>query len=202
MQYRKIISGNTVIEFHNNWLGEETVIANGHLVSQKSSIMGTNHFFNVMENGDTVRFMLRTRINNNMAVVLDLKRNGILVAEDIPVSLSFGIGKSQNKLKKKGLIKLKEYDLDAALEDFIKALVEDPKDPEIFFHMACAYSVQEKAEEGFEALRNSVKNNLGDTEMILNHGMLAFLRMHPAFDDFLKSGFKKFDKSLFEKKPE
>jgi tetratricopeptide (TPR) repeat protein len=202
MQYRKIISGETVIEFHNNWLGEETVIANGQLVSKKSSVWGTSHPFNVMEQGNQVRYVLRTRVNDNLAVVLDLKRNGVYIYEDLPVKLSFGTTKPQNRSKKNGLLKLKEYDLDDALEEFMIALETEPQDPEIYFHMACAYSIQEKTEEGFESLRKAVKYKLANTEMILNHDMLAFLRMHPAFEDFLHSGFSTYDKALVAKKPE
>jgi tetratricopeptide (TPR) repeat protein len=202
MQYRKIICGETVIEFHNNWLGEETVIANGQLVSKKSSVYGTNHPFNVLEQGNQVRYVLRTRVNDNLAVVLDIKRNGTYIHEDLPVKFAFGTGIPQNKAKKNGLRKLNEYDLDEALDEFVVALETDPQDPEIYFHMACAYSIQEKTEEGFESLRKAVKNKLADTEMILNHDMLAFLRMHPAFEDFLHSGFSIYNKRLVAKKPE
>ncbi len=32
---KKINIGETVFEFHNNWLGEETVIVDGQIVSKK-----------------------------------------------------------------------------------------------------------------------------------------------------------------------
>ena len=35
--------------------------------------------------------------------------------------------------------------------------------------------------------------------MILNHDMLAFIRMHPAFENFLNSNFTKYEKGLIEK---
>ena len=37
-----------------------------------------------------------------------------------------------------------------------------------------------------------------DTEMILNHDMLAYIRMRPAFEDFLNSGFTDYDEKLVE----
>jgi Tfp pilus assembly protein PilF len=93
---------------------------------------------------------------------------------------------------------LKEYALEAAVVELNKAADVDPDDPEIYFHLACAYSVLEKTVEGFESLKKAVENRLPNTEMILNHDMLAFLRMHEAFEDFMKSNFTEYDKSLFE----
>ena len=199
MQYRKVIIVYTIIEFHNSWLGEETVIANGKLVSRKSSILGTDHHFQVEEQGEIARYVLTTRVGDLVNVIIDLKRNGKYVETDVRVPFSISTPKTQNKQKKQGLHLLHQYDLDAALDHFRAALDLDPDDPEIHFHMACAYSIQEKPEEGFEALRKAVKLNLPDKEMILRHDMLAYLRMHPAFEPFVESGFRSFDHDLLKK---
>jgi Flp pilus assembly protein TadD len=106
----------------------------------------------------------------------------------------------KNKLKKKGIEKLKEYDVGDAIEDLTKALDIDPDDPEIYFHLACAYSLQERTENAFESIKMAVEKRMQDTEMILNHDMLAYVRMHPAFEDFLNSNFTIYDKSLIEQK--
>lgn len=66
--------------------------------------------------------------------------------------------------------------------------------------MACAYSVLERPWEGFEALKKAKELHLQDTEAILNHDMLAFLRMRDAFEGFLNSEFKAYDKNLLKKK--
>lgn len=198
MQYQKITSGDTVIEFHNNWLGEETVIVKGQVVSKKSSILGIDHKFSVLEKGKEVRFILTTKVDANMQVLLDLRRNGKKVVEDLPVKLGWMPKTPKNLPKQQGIQKLKEYKLEEALVDFKEALKENDEDPEIYFHMACAYSVLERTQEGFEALRKAVEHNLQNTEMILNHDMLAFLRLHDAFDGFFESGFKKFDKALLK----
>lgn len=198
MHYQKLKSGNTVIEFHNNWLGEETVIVNGRIVSKKSSILGTNHYFTVVEDGQEANYILTTKVNDQMQVVLDLSRNGVLVQDDIPAQYGSMPGKPKNKAKDQGLAKLKEYDLEEALQDFAQALKTAPEDPEIYFHMACAYSVLERPLEGFEALQKAVSLNLPDTEAILNHDMLAYLRMRPAFEGFVSSGFTNFDSNLLK----
>lgn len=197
MQYQKITSEATTIEFHNNWLGEETVIVKGQVVSKKSSIMGADHPFTVLEKGKKVQFVLTTKLNAHGEVLLDLRRNDKLVVSDLRVAYGF-LPKNANKAKQEGIQKLKAYQLNEALEDFKKALKENNEDPEIYFHMACAYSVLEKPLEGFESLKKAVANNLQNTEMILNHDMLAFLRLHDAFEGFFESGFKKFDKALLK----
>ncbi len=199
MQYQKLISGETIVEFHNNWLGVETVIANGRVVSQKSSVWGINHYFTVIEDGHQTRYVLTSRINSGgMEVVLDLTKNGALIHEAVPLHYGVKAAPPFNKNKKQGLKYLKEYELEESLEAFEKALQVAPKDPEIYFHMACAYSVMEQSANGFEALRMAFELGLQDEESVLNHDMLAFIRMNEAFADFLTSGFKAYDKDRVE----
>ncbi len=199
MQYQKIISGETVIEFHNNWLGQETVIINGQIVSKKSSILGTHHHFKVIEHGDSATYVLTTKVDSSLQVFLDLRRNGEMVQEDIPVRFGTKPKRPENTAKKNGIVKLKEYDLQDAIIDLKKAIDIDPDDPEIYFYLACANSLLERPFDGFESIKIAVEKKLQDTEMILNHDMLAFLRMHPAFEDFLNSNFTKYDTALIEK---
>lgn len=199
MQYKKIHIDNVVIEFHNNWLGEETVIVNGKMVSKKSSVWGTNHYFNVFENGHLNRYILTTKVNDGLQVVLDLTKNGRLIQRDVPVQFDTRAFKFRNKEKKKGMAALKEYELKKAVKHFKEALKQSPKDPEIHFHLACAYSVLEEGEVGFESLKNAVAYGLKDTEKILNHDMLAFIRIQDAFEDFLNSNFTQYDSTRISK---
>jgi len=202
MHYQKIIVGRTFIEFHNNWLGEETVVVNGQIVSRKSSVWGAHHYFTVMENGHTVRYVLTSKADPSYQVYLDLRRNGELIKRNISVP-SRGTNNPKhrrprnNQAKRDGLAKLREYELKEALADFEKALKIDPHDPEIYFHMACAYSVLEKTQAGFEALKKAKELGLKDDDTILKHDMLAYLRIQDAFEDFLNSGFTEYDANLF-----
>ena len=193
MQYKKLKAGQTIIEFHNSWLGEETVMVNGQVVSKKSSLWGTHHYFSTIEEGHNIRYVLTTKVNANLQVLIDLRRNGQLIMENIAVNYGTIPKKPQNTAKKAGIVKLKEYDLELALVEFQKALDVDPSDPEIYFHMACAYSVLEETEKGFEAIKLAVKNNLMELDMIFKHDMLAFLRMNDAFEDFVNSNFKNYE---------
>lgn len=208
MHYKKLISRGTIIEFHNSWSGVETIIVNGRQVSQKSSVWGISHYFTVVEQDRRVRYILTTKVNSNMQVFVDLRRNGQLIHNDVRVNKGVPnrsgkktpYRKPDNKAKKIGLSKLKDYQLEEALVEFKKAQKVDSQDPEIYFHLACIYSILEKTQEGFEALKKATEYGFTDKQSILNHDMLAFLRLNEAFEDFLESGFTKYDKALFEKK--
>ena len=194
MQYHKFILDDTIIEFHNDWLGEETVRVNGQVVSKKSSVFGTHHHFNLMEDGTQAHYLLTTKITDHLQVAIDLRRNGEILQEDVIVRYGTGKGKPANKDKKEGLAHLQEYELKEAVESFLKALDLDARDPEIWFHLACAYSLQENIPEGFECLKKAVECKLVNPELILTHEQLAFLRIQPVFESFLESNFMEFDK--------
>ncbi len=200
MQYKKLIVNDTIIEFHNNWLGEETVVVNGQVVSKKSSIMGVAHHFTVAEAGHQARYVLTSKVDNGLSVYLDLIRDRVIIQENVPLPMAMGGGQKQNKLKQSGLAKLNRFDLEGSLIDLNKALDESPNDPELYFHLACAYSVLERPMEGFESLQKAITNKLNHRDMILTHDMLAYLRMHDAFEDFQHSNYTIIDKSKFEKR--
>lgn len=198
MYYKKLESGDTIIEFHNNWLGEETIIVNGQVVSKKSSIWGAHHHFTVIEDGHHTRYVLTTKLNGNMQVFVDLKRNGELIQQDVPVHYGGSPRKPKNVAKKKGMQELYDYDLENAIKELNKALDVDGKDPEIHFYLACAYSVQENLPMAYEHIKKAVEKRLQDTEMILNHDMLAYLRLHKGFEAFLNSNFSAYDVSSLD----
>jgi Flp pilus assembly protein TadD len=193
MHYIKLKSEGTVIEFHNNWLGEETVIVGGKMVSKKSSIMGANHYFTVVEKGATVNYILTSKVLDSlMNVGIDLIRNGQMVYENVPLSYGNKTRTPHEELKSKALAKLLEYDVHEALDLLKKAQQLDPEDYEVYFHLACAYSNLEDAENGYENLKLAVQHGMNDFEKILNHDMLAFLRLQDPFERFQESGFTEY----------
>ncbi len=222
MYYKKLVSNDTVIEFHNDWSGMETVSANGRVVSQKSSVRGTNHYFTILEHRRKVRYILTSKVNVLGQVLLDLRRNGQVLYKNIllqrgsrkPTTFDRNVnvgGKRKpverryvprrNKAKETGLVKLKEYQLEEALEDFQAALKIDDRDAEIYFHLACIYSVLEKTGDGFEALKNAKKHGFKDENAILTHDMLAYLRLNDAFEEFVESGYTEYNEALVAGKP-
>jgi tetratricopeptide (TPR) repeat protein len=192
MQYAKILEGNNLIEFHNSWTGEESVYLNGQLVSRKSSVLGTSHYFEMNQVGVVVRYILTSKVCNDLQVKLDLIRNGVFIQKDIAINYGSLPKKPEQEFKEKGKSHLKHYDLAEALEEFKKAAAINPNDPEVYFHLACVYSLQENVKEGYAALQKSVENNLLNKEDTLSHDLLAYLRIQPAFEDFMASGFTEF----------
>jgi tetratricopeptide (TPR) repeat protein len=184
MQYHKFTVEKTIIEFHNSWLGEETVIVNGKLVSKKSSIMGITHPFEVHEKGIDYMYELTSEMLNDGSVILHLRRNGKLIEGNVPLKYGSRPKPPGLKAKKEGIAKLNAYAVEEAIPFFEEAIKKDENDAEAYFHLACAYSILEKPDEGFGALKKSLKLNLPNREAILSHDMLAFLRMHQDFEAF------------------
>ncbi len=197
MQYLKLKYEQTIIELHNNWLGEETVIVGGKIVSKKSSVVGINHHFSIHENGAKVNYVLTTKILDSMMNVgVDLTRNGTLIYENVKLPYGSKPKSPGQELKSKALVKLKQYDIPEAISLLDQAKELDQEDPEIYFHLACAYSNLEDKDNGYQNLKKAVECGLVDHESILNHDMLAFLRIQDQFENFQQSGFKKFEHTL------
>ncbi len=189
MYYKKVKSGDITIEFHSNWLGMETVIVNGQILSKKSSIMGTHHHFTLDEDGESVNYILSSKVGGDMNAYLDLRRAGKLIHENVHIPMGFKPKAPKNTFKYKGIQLIKEYDIEEGIAELKKALELDTADPEIHFFLACGYSIQEDVANGFDALRLAVKYKLQDVESILNHDMLAYLRLQDAFEAFFNSGY-------------
>ncbi|HQV66809.1 MAG TPA: tetratricopeptide repeat protein, partial [Saprospiraceae bacterium] len=182
MQYLELVSGDITICYHNSWTGVETVEINGQTYSKQSSIMGLQHQFDVKENGILVHYQLTSRLGNDGNVLVDLLRDGIMIHKNVIVPYTTKPKSPAFADKQEGLKKLKMYDIDQAIDEFKKALKKTPNDPEIYFHLACAYSNKEMANEGLSCLVTAIEKGLKDTEMILSHEMLSYLRMQPGFE--------------------
>lgn len=96
----------------------------------------------------------------------------------------------QNPFKLSGIKKYKDYDYDGAIEDFIKALEVDDKDIATHFNLACAYSLNEEADQSFKHLDRAVELGFNDFPKIKQHDALAFLRIQPQFEDFTKNNYR------------
>lgn len=94
------------------------------------------------------------------------------------------------ELKKSGIAKYKDYDFEAAIEDFNKALGLTPNDVSIHFNLACAYSLTEKADEAFYHIDQAIGLGFNDFERLKTHDALAFLRVQERFDVFQKNGYR------------
>lgn len=94
-----------------------------------------------------------------------------------------------NPYIKTGNEKYKEFDYPGALEEYTKALTLNPTDKVIHFNMSCAFSQVEDTDKSIYHLSKAVENGYNDLETIKNKDDLAFLRVQPAFQDFLQKYF-------------
>ena len=163
MLYKKINTEFSIIEFHTNWLGVESIVVNGQIVSKKRASLGTSHYFTVFEQGHVVPYILTTKWDLSGSYgkyKLDLRRDGEIIKQNIHVKYNTKSKKDENEFKTIGLKHLNEYEIPEAIIALEKALNFSSKDPEIYFHLACCYSIKEKTEEGFECMKKAVELSL------------------------------------------
>jgi len=94
-----------------------------------------------------------------------------------------------NPFKHAGIKKFKEFDIEAAIEDFQQALKIDPNDLTIHFNLACAYSHIEKADKAFEHISRAVEMGFNDFGKIDTHDALAYMRIQPQWEEFKANGY-------------
>lgn len=80
MKYTTIYLGNNKIELFNTLLGKETVKVNGEVVSSKYSMLGANHEFTLIEDGEQVPCNIKFGFGMN-GIVFDLHKAGEPVIE-------------------------------------------------------------------------------------------------------------------------
>ena len=204
MALDKIKIENYIIEVHNNWRGVQTLMVNRQMVSKKFSFAGTDHFFTLLEDGHDIPYVLTTKINSKShlladnQILIDLKRDGKMIKEDVLLNFITDQKKEKNKSKAAGIKYLKDHEIKDAIKALKRGLELDKNDPEIYFYLACCYSLEERTKEGFECIKLAVENNLNDREMILSHDMLAFIRIQDGFEGFLNANFTRYDESIFD----
>ena len=97
---------------------------------------------------------------------------------------------NNSTLKNEGIKKYKEYDFKAAIIDFEKVILTEPKDNTTLFNLACCYSILEEKDKAFEYLSRAFAAGLKDAEKIKKHDGLAHLRVQPEWEDFVNNGYK------------
>lgn len=184
MYYTKVKAGDTILEFHNDMWGVEYVIHKGRILSKKGSILGTSHFFLIEEDGHEIRYQLNTKINAHMGIELDLYRQGKLVVKNHPIPMqakhAYGLAE-----KRKALKLLNEFDLEQAIKACHTALEKNPEDGELYFYLACAYSLLEDLDHAYDNLTQAIKYGIGDNSQIFDNDKLAYVRIQDRFEVFI-----------------
>lgn len=93
-------------------------------------------------------------------------------------------------LLKAGKEKFKDYEYQGAIDDFEKALAEDPQHVAAHFNLACAYSLMENKDKSFYHLDRAVALGFDDVEAIKTRDHLAYLRIQPEFLTFQDNGYR------------
>lgn len=96
----------------------------------------------------------------------------------------------QNPYKINGIKKYKEFDLEGAIEDFVKGLEINPRDISLHFNLACAYSLTEQVDKAYAHLDRAVSLGFNDFQKIKTHDDLAYVRIQDRFEEFQKNGYR------------
>ena len=89
MKYTTVHIENNKIELFNSVLGKETVKVNNEIVSEKRSILGTEHIFKIQENENEAECKLVTGFGLS-GVVIDLHKDEKPIIES-PKNSAVGI---------------------------------------------------------------------------------------------------------------
>ena len=108
--------------------------------------------------------------------------------------------KEAEQYKQWGIKKFRDFDTKGAIEDFKKGLKLSPQDKALHFNIACAYSLEEKAYESFYHLEQAVNFGFTDTDKILSHEALAYIRVLPEFELFQKNRYRSSEEWLLKLK--
>jgi hypothetical protein len=68
MKYVTLHIGESVVEIYNSLFGKEMVIVDGNKVSEKYSIVGTDHRFTIRDGGQEKHVQLNTKLTVNGAI--------------------------------------------------------------------------------------------------------------------------------------
>lgn len=80
MKITTIYLDENKIELFNSILGKETIKVNGEIISEKRSMLGTDHNFDILENGNIVSCKLTTGFTMN-GVAYSLYKNNKPIIE-------------------------------------------------------------------------------------------------------------------------
>jgi len=94
------------------------------------------------------------------------------------------------------------FDYFEAIAQWQKGLEFEPHNAAIHYNLACAYSLTENAGEGFHHLNEAIKAGFNNFEKLNQQDALAFLRIQPEFDDFVKNKYQLKENNVRSENPE
>ncbi len=182
MHYNKFTWKDHLIEFFNDWMGKETVVVDGQIVSEMSSILGASHNFDIIEEEQAVSFILVTKMDEGGSVFIDLYEEDKILYQNIPANLSSFSLKKRFRDKRQIEKLIDAFELEEAEKILLELIPQNNNDPELYYFLSRIYSVKEEKEKGFAYLVRALEINLEETQKILSDPMLAYLRLQADFD--------------------
>lgn len=95
-----------------------------------------------------------------------------------------------NPFKASGIKRIKDFELDLAEADLIKAVELSPDDNEIHFELGKLFSMTEQKDKSFFHLAKAVQLGYKNVKNFREVDELAYLRVQPEFEAFESSGYK------------
>jgi len=95
-----------------------------------------------------------------------------------------------NPFKTSGIKRLKDFELDLAEADLMRALELSPDDIQIHFSLGKLFSLNENKQKSFYHLAKAVNLGFADINQMRTTDELAYLRIQPEFEVFEQSGFR------------
>lgn len=94
-----------------------------------------------------------------------------------------------NPFKASGIKRIKDFELDLAEADLIKAVELSPDDNEIHYELGKLFSMTEQKEKSFFHLAKAVQLGYRNVKDFREADELAYLRVQPEFEAFESSGY-------------
>lgn len=95
-----------------------------------------------------------------------------------------------NPHREEGLALFKDFEYEGAIDAFERSLNIEPRDIATHWNLACAYSLTEDAGKSLYHLDRAVAFGFNDFERLNSHDALAFLRVQPQFETFVKNNYR------------
>ncbi len=188
--------------------GKEKVYLNDDLVSEKRNIISINtvHHFQYNQRDYEIdvfcihlekaefscSFYIDGQLQQSYRTRLQADYSSFKV--EINEKTTPTLERTFQRIKKRGLEELNEFQLQDAVREFKKALTIKEDDGEIHFYIACALSILEEKEQGYIHLKRALQLGLKGKDRLFSEDKLAYLRIQPEFEEFqmkyLKSGEK------------
>lgn len=98
--------------------------------------------------------------------------------------------KAIQEYRKKGVELFHLYDFEEAIEEFEKVIKLDPYNVPANFNIACAYSQIEDSQKSMYHISRAIEGGFDDFDKINHHEKLAYVRIQPEWEEFVKNGYR------------